>query len=576
MKKLRAFLQAFLARQAALITFIFIMDIAANLLALIIPLSMAQAYTALFDIHSSRGRLLESWGLMGKNSPLFWMQFLGACILIKLFADYFKERKRGVLGESLTFALRSLLYQHQVHLHQAYYEEKGVGRFLLRFSGDLESARNFITLGLIRFTSDMLLLILGLSFILVIDVRLGLAILLLLTGLTWLIGYFNNRAGEIELTRRNKKSGLLSFVSRSLNGAATIKAFNKEQPMLQRFEKKADKIKQQGIDYFKWASVSGAAVTFGIYLTIWLTLGVIMYIKSDNAVFDTGRFFAVVLILLSWRGLLSRTFRVGLIWKKGLISWKKLGLLLDKETESNMVHPIKRLPAFPLRIRNLGLQLDGRFLFSRINCTLSPGEVLLVHGPANSGKTAFVKLLAGIYAPTKGSLHLGEANILEHHPKSWRRRLTFVSNIFPLTGANVFQAISYGQSALHREKAEHLLLEWGQKFSVLKNLTLDTPLNDLNSRLSQSQIRLLMWMRAILSQKKIIVADEPWQDLDEALAKNLAEWIRLKQKQYMWIMLSARANALSTQGIAVKKSIALVPSEIIPLKKKNKPSIGNI
>ncbi|HMQ47449.1 MAG TPA: ABC transporter ATP-binding protein [Saprospiraceae bacterium] len=568
MEKLQTFLKNFLIKQAAFVAFIFTMDTVANLLALIIPLSMAQAYTTLFGIHSSRGRLLESWGLLSENSSLFWMQLLGICIVLKLVADYLKERQRGILGESLTFALRSLLYQHQVHLHQAHYEEKGIGRFLLRFSGDLDSTRNFITLGVIRFTSDIMLLILGLVFIMAIDIRLGVIILLILVLLTLFIGYFNHIAGQIELDRRNKKSGLLTFVNHSLNSSATIKAFNKEQPMLQRFEKKAGKIKQQGIDYFKWASVSGAAVTFGTYLTIWLTLGIIFFIKSDHSSFDVGRFFAIVLILLSWRGVLSRTFRVGLIWKKGLISWKKLAALLDKETESNMAHPIKQLPAFPLRIKNLGLHLDGRHLFSRINCKLFPGEILLLHGPANSGKTAFVKLLAGIYTPTTGHFQLGDANALEHHPKAWRRRLTFISNSFPLTGQNVFQAISYGQSARHQEKAEKCLLEWQKRFPVLDNLTLDTPLNDFNGHLSQSQIRLLMWMRAILSQKKIIVVDEPWQGLDEALAKSLAAWIRQNQNQYLWIMLSSQPEALSKHGIKAKKSIALVQPGIIDLKKK--------
>ena len=65
----------------------------------------------------------------------------------------------GKLGEQLIFDLRNQLFEHQLKVNMEEYDKRGIGRYLLRYSGDLSSIHGYVTKGFIRFAADALMLV---------------------------------------------------------------------------------------------------------------------------------------------------------------------------------------------------------------------------------------------------------------------------------------------------------------------------------------------------------------------------------------------------------------------------------
>lgn len=81
--------------------------------------------------------------------------------------------------------------------------------------------------------------------------------------------------------------------------------------------------------------------------------------------------------------------------------------------------------------RGLGLERGGRNLLSQVDVALSEGEILGVIGPNGAGKTSLLRLLAGLVAPSQGSVFLEGQPLADLPRKAVARRLAFLPQEIP-------------------------------------------------------------------------------------------------------------------------------------------------
>lgn len=527
MQVVNGFAIAFLRQNAWRAAAILLAEVLANALSVALAIAAAQAVSQHFGYGSARGRWIEAMGMaQGAEAALM---ALGALIALKFAADYGRRRGRGALTEGFLHALRVTLFTRHLDLTADQYMERGSGRFLLRFSGDLASLQSLIQKGLFGFASDLCLVALGLGVIAWLDAQLGLALLLWLAFFALAIGSLSRRAGAVEERRRNRKSALLAFTARELGHILTIKAFNQRTPAIAQFAKYSDKVNRQGLAYQRWAALLEAASHAGVYLALCLALG-LAYLRQDAGGADN--LFAIALILISWRGALTRLFNVGLVWKKGALSWQKLGLLFERPTERLSPESDTAIVATPL------LQLEGLRLTHAVEApafyaSLQPGRVgWLPLGPG-AGKTRLTYCIAGLLSPASGEVLAGGLSMQQTDPKTWRRQLTFISAAFPLRGKTIADAVCYSRREQHLQKLAAQWPRWQEAFPALKALHTDAPL----SQVSGAQYQLLRWLRAFLADKPIWVLDDPFLGLSAQDAQRIAEWLADKARKRAILLL---------------------------------------
>lgn len=495
------------------------LDFLANIAALLLPVLLGQAFASMFGFQSARGRLLGWAGTV--DFPDF-LSAVAGIVFLKFILDYYRKRIHGVLSERFVYHLRRLLFLHHLRMDIREYEHKGVGKYLLRFSGDMGSLQRLMSAGILQWVSDMMLLSAGLTLIAWLNPALG-ALTVALIGLLLAIGKQMEKLIEVtEEQRRNKKSGLLAFVSSRLLAIAALKALNRETGEVQQFDRKAGRIRQLGVQYAGQKAAFESLVASGVYGIAGSVLAAAWYMKSAGWAFSADHTFALVLIVISWRSLLGRVLAVGLVWKRGGISLRKMAQLLSKPLESGSIVQAEERELRSLSFENVSLSFGEKAVFQRLSFTLSPGQFGCITGATGAGKTLIVKLLAGLYRPGAGSILLGKFSAEDLDPRLRRRQITFVSRAFPLYGKTLLDAVANSRRTENRERAGAVFQHWQSLFPVLESIDLNTPLSENKECFSAGQLCLLECLRAHLTRKKILVLDEPFRGLDRQTAQRLA------------------------------------------------------
>lgn len=218
--------------------------------------------------------------------------------------------------------------------------------------------------------------------------------------------------------------------------------------------------------------------------------------------------FIVVILLLYLRTTLLRLLKVGLVWEKGSISLQKINNLLQHPVAENYNTAEVKLKKPILKVDNITLSLEEKTILSELNFELKPKELGVILGQSGSGKSTIVKLLANLYTPNQGEIRLNEYSFEQLPPKIIRRQFSFLSEVMPLYGRQIAEAVVY--SAKRRKQALEVYEEWQQEFPILKEVSFHTPLHE-TTHLTATQLQLLMWFRAIQSNKPFLVLEHPFQ-----------------------------------------------------------------
>ncbi len=182
-----------------------------------------------------------------------------------------------------------------------------------------------------------------------------------------------------------------------------------------------------------------------------------------------------------------------------------------------------------LDVQNLTICFGGVIAVNEVSFALQAGETLGVIGPNGSGKTTLFNLLSGIYKPTSGTItlagkptqglrtdevfHLGLSRTFQNGRLFWN--LNVLENI--MMGLEEFRNTSIVGSIVGMQKEKDLQKQAVQKASKIMEIfgtLLTSQANKVASDLPYADRRRLEICRAIASNPKVILLDEPSAGMD--------------------------------------------------------------
>jgi putative ABC transport system ATP-binding protein len=168
-----------------------------------------------------------------------------------------------------------------------------------------------------------------------------------------------------------------------------------------------------------------------------------------------------------------------------------------------------------------------------INLAVPEGEYVALMGPSGSGKTTLLNLIAGIDSPTRGRIVIGERDIAtmsQTNLAEWRSHtvgfIFQLYNLLPVLDAfeNVELPLLLTRLS-KKERRKHVE-------TALSIVGLADRMNHYPRQLSGGQEQRVAIARAIVSDPKILVADEPTGDLDAKSAEEILELLKRLNEEF--------------------------------------------
>lgn len=153
---------------------------------------------------------------------------------------------------------------------------------------------------------------------------------------------------------------------------------------------------------------------------------------------------------------------------------------------------------------------------------IQPGQKLAILGANGSGKSTFLKLLSGLYAPARGRVMVDGTDMNQIEPRDLRRLVGYLGQDVRLFTGSLRENLNL--TLLERDDDRLMqALDFAGLGPFVKSHPkgLDLEIRDGGQGLSQGQRQSIGWARLWLQDPRICLLDEPTAALDQTLERTL-------------------------------------------------------
>ena len=205
-----------------------------------------------------------------------------------------------------------------------------------------------------------------------------------------------------------------------------------------------------------------------------------------------------------------------------------------------------------VEIKNVCFAYNGHTVLEGVSLDIRQGDFIAMIGPNGGGKTTLLKLILGLLKPAKGSIRvLGDTTEKASHHIGYVPQDVHINRSFPITAMDI---VLMGKLEPERRWTKNSAQDRQEALNALKQMEIEAFANRKIGELSGGQRQRVFIARALVSQPKLLLLDEPTASID---AKGQAEFYRLLKtlnKDIPILVVSHDLVAISTYV----KSVACV------------------
>ncbi|MES2117465.1 MAG: ABC transporter transmembrane domain-containing protein, partial [Pseudomonadota bacterium] len=352
----------------------------------------------------------------------------------------------ALVSERIGADLRTATYEHLLKLSLEYFGGKRTGDLMSRIGSESDRICVFLSLHLLDFASDVLMIIMTGVILCSIDPWLAAITLLPLPFIAWLIHVVRDklRTGFEKIDR--VWGEVTNVLADTIPGIRVVKAFAQEAREAARF-RTANKHNLAVNDKLnKIWSLFSPTVSFltelGL-LVIWV-FGIWQVAKGHITV---GVLSAFIAYSSRFYGRLDSMSRIVSVTQKSASAAKRIFDILDHVSSvPEPTNPVKLAKVEGnITLREVGFRYGNRAVNRGINLDIKAGEMIGLVGHSGSGKSTLVNLICRFYDVSEGAIMLDGVDIRAFPVSDYRRNIGLVLQEPFLFFGTIAENIAYGK-----------------------------------------------------------------------------------------------------------------------------------
>lgn len=154
-------------------------------------------------------------------------------------------------------------------------------------------------------------------------------------------------------------------------------------------------------------------------------------------------------------------------------------------------------------------------MFESLSLKLPPGSVMVVTGANGTGKSTLARLLVGLLEPSRGQVLIDGLDLQQVALEWWRKQIIYLPQEPALINATIEENLRMNNPDLEMAQMNRIIEAVGlRKFLDESQNGFDTQIIDNGWRLSEGIRRRLALARALATNGKLAIIDEPTESLD--------------------------------------------------------------
>lgn len=262
-----------------------------------------------------------------------------------------------------------------------------------------------------------------------------------------------------------------------------------------------------------------------------------------------GEFFTLFIYSFLIFGPLSEVGTVATQYQEARASNEKLNEILKLKPEEKPKKPKIPQPLKEIAFQKLffGYSAFRGSMLKNVNLTIEKGKTVAFVGPSGSGKSTLVKLIVGLYKPTRGKLLFNDIDSREVDFEKFRKRIGLVTQETQLFAGTIRENLMFANPEAADQDCLRTLKQASVQNILRKgNKGLDTKIGEGGVKLSGGERQRLAIARALLRNPDLLIFDEATSNLDSITEKEITRTIKGIEKLKPDLITILVAHRLST------------------------------